>query len=134
MPYWGMIKDGLYHREIGLPAGASRLWTDPEWLQMVYSEHALRAAEDDRYGRVPLYREMAFAPEELVEVEYQNGQPVKAVFRTPLEDVAGNKSPFDLVIVMLPPERDGKVFVKTVWYNVRSDGHRTLRRHLYNSL
>lgn len=124
------IKDGLYHREIGIPADAARAWVAPEFLQMVYSEHALRASEDDRYGRVPLYREMAFAPEELVEVEYRDGKPVKAVFRTPLEDIAGKCSPFDLVIVMLPPE-GGKVFVKTVWYNLRTDAHRTLRRYLY---
>lgn len=121
-----MIKDGLYHKEIGLPAGAVNPWCDLD-LELVYSEHAKKAADDDRYGSVPRLDIAGFAPHEVVEVQVENGQPVKAVLRIPCD----NRPGLDMVLVILRPEA-GKALVKTVWFNIRSDKHFTLRRQIYS--
>lgn len=124
------MKNGLYHKQIGLPVGATLPWTTHE-IELVYSEHARQEAQSDRYANMPFYSSMEFAEHEVIEVEVQDQQPVKAVLRIPCEDHPG----LDMVLVLLAPEhRPGnnpKSVVKTVWFNRRSDSHKTLRRHLY---
>lgn len=117
------MKNGLYHREIGLPPGAANLWAGV--LSLEYSQHAQRAAREDRYGRLELYPEIEFEPSDVVEIELQEGEAVKAVLRIPLEDGR------DMVFAILRPEA-GRARVKTVWCNLGSDAHKTLDRSKYN--
>ena len=120
------MSSNLYHKEIGLPKGATNPWCDLP-IRLVYSEHAKQAASNDRYGAVPLYGEIEFAPAEIIEVEYVDRKPVKAVCRIPSEDY----SHLDIVLVLNAPDLGQNAIVRTVWYNRRNDNHRTLNRHLY---
>lgn len=113
---------GLFHKEIGfpnvkLPEGRYELGK--------YSHHALRAAEDDRYGEAKvLPKSIDMSQVDLVEIEVENDKVVKAVVRTDYD------SKLDLVIVFMPQTHDN--FVKTVWFNEKTDQHRTLQRWKYD--
>ena len=90
-----------------------------------YSQHALRAAKDDRYGearRLPSYVDMSKA--DLFEIEVENNKVIKAAVRTDYDDV------LDLIIVFMPLTKDN--FVKTVWFNEKTDQHSTLKHWKYN--
>ena len=114
--------DGLYHKDIGfpnikLPEGTYEL--------KKYSQHALRAAKDDRYGIAKeLPKSIDIAQVDLVEIQVENNSVVKAVVR------ADYNAELDLVIVFMPQAYDN--FVKTVWLNEKSDQHKTLQRWKYN--
>jgi hypothetical protein len=109
-----------------MPAHLPALWCGGRPLQMVYSQHAIRAATSDRYGHIPLYREYQIEPGDVVEVTVENGVPVKAVVRVPLSQM------LDVVLVLNRPERfDDKTFVRTVWLNLSEDNHTSLRRDKY---
>lgn len=117
-----MIKNGTYHRQLG-PLPGKGMWHGI--LRLVYSEHAIRAASEDRHGSLPLFSSVEFdAALDVVEVTMENGLPVKAVLRIPLDDK------LDLVYVILRPE-GGVALVKTIWGNLASDGHRILDKSKY---
>lgn len=120
------MKDGTFHKDLGLPSHLAFHWAGE--FNLTYSQHALRAANSDRYGLIPLYRKMEFRADDVVEVTVENGRPVKAVLRVPLPDY----NALDLVLVLLFPEYGGKCFVKTVWFNERTDAHKTLRTDKYD--
>lgn len=114
--------DGLYHRFLGLPPEAAKLWVGQ--LNLYYSAHAQKAATEDRYGKVPLFSSVLFEEGDVIEVEVKDGRVIKAVLRVPYDDHR------DLVFAILRP--DGvAAYVKTVWFNLASDAHKTLRRELY---
>lgn len=123
-------KDGLYHKEIGFPPGALLPWVMGD-LELIYSEHAKQAADNDRYGAVPRLDIAGFAEHEVIEVEIRGGHAVKAVLRIPCDGRPG----LDMILVLLAPVQGTgefpQAFVKTVWFNLRNDKHKTLRRELY---
>ena len=115
--------DGLYHKDIGFPQNVKM----PEGTYELrnYSRHALRAAEDDRYGVAKdLPRRINMAQVDLVEIQVERNSVVKAVVR------ADYDSRLDLVIVFMPQTPDN--FVKTVWFNEKCDQHKTLQRWKYD--
>ena len=114
--------NGLYHKEIGFPNVKL-----PEGIYEIkkYSQHALRAAKDDRYGeakKLPSYVDMSKA--DLFEIEVENNKVIKAAVRTHYDDE------LDLIIVFMPLTKDN--FVKTVWFNEKADQHSTLKHWKYN--
>lgn len=111
------MNDGVYHRSLGLPAGFADIWAGD--FDMEYSQHARQESDRDRYGKIPLYPAVLFEVGDVVEIEVRNNLPVKAVLRVPLNDRD------DLVFVLSVPV-EKKVFVRTVWRNRASDGHKTL--------
>lgn len=114
--------NGLYHKDIGFPKVA--LPTGIFHLKE-YSNHALRAAKDDRYGEaktLPKLLNMAVC--DLVEIEVEDAEVVKAVVRFPYS------LDLDLVIVFMPTHPLNKV--KTVWFNKKSDKHKTLQHWKYD--
>jgi hypothetical protein len=116
------MKDGLYHRDIGLPAGMAALWQG--MLDLSYGHHAQSESSLDRYGKLPTFPAVEFEAGDVVEIEVRAGEAVKAVLRVPLDDSR------DLVYVLLRPVA-GRSFVKTVWFNEARDSHRTLDRSKY---
>ena len=115
------MKDGLYHRELGLPLPESsfRLGT----VGLTYSAHAKEAATTDRYGHISLPDTLNTNLAALIEVEVFGGRITKLVYRT-----AYNRE-YDLVIVIALGGR-----VKTVWLNSKRDTHSTLDYSKYNQL
>lgn len=114
--------NGLFHKEIGfpnveLPKGVYHLRR--------YSNHAIRASKDDRYGKVKtLPRLLNMAVCDLVEIEVTDSEVTKAVVRFPY-------SPdLDLIIVFMPTHPLN--LVKTVWFNKKSDKHKTLQHWKYD--
>lgn len=110
----------LYHKQLGFPLGLIESVCGDYTLR--YSHHARKAALNDRYGVIkhPPVR-LIVTPEWVVEIEVTGNRAQKMVCRVPYD---GER---DLVIVLHP---DG--FVKTVWFNLRADSHRTLDLSKYD--
>ena len=116
------MKDGTYHKKFGFPTDALIHWVGR--FDLAYSEHALRAAKTDRYGEVPLYDWAEFEAIDVVEVTVENGAAVKAVLRAPLDYR-------DIVFVLAKIPGSKSLLVKTVWFNLHTDQHKTLNERAY---
>lgn len=92
-------------------------------VELSYSKHALRAANDDRYGQIPLTPVLNLAHCQTIEVGTEGRRVRKVVVRTELDDDN------DVVFVLIPGP--AKWFVKTVWINRKTDSHKTLDRSRY---
>src|ERR1044071_9736440 len=118
------MKDGLYHKEIGLPADAPKAFIGT-WRPK-YTRHAQLEAIKDRNGIIRPLRTLTVSLSEIIEVEIFQGQPIKAVVRVPYDKTN------DIVLAICRPS-DGVATVKTQWLNNRNDTHKTLRREAYVS-
>src|SRR6267142_5205066 len=102
------MRDGTYHRDIGLPAGAANIFCGTFRLNLTL--HAVRAASEDRYGIPRLNRQITIKAAEVVEVTYEAGRPIKAVVRL------GYSGTLDVVLVVFPPEIGTQsILAKTLW-------------------
>lgn len=114
----------LYHYMVYMPA--IRL---PGRISLLWTRHAISAAEDEGLGEEHLPRTISTAPPLLlVELEVSYGRPSKALLRIPL--AATGRRDLCLVIV---PDAGGIARVVTCWTNVASDTHSTLDRSRYES-
>ncbi len=109
----------LYHFSIGFPKDVVKV---SGIFKLIYSYHAIKASENDRYGKIQLPTILDVDSALLVEMEVVDGVMVKGVYRVPYDHQC------DLIIVMLV---DGKV--KTVWLNYNSDKHCTLDKSKYQT-
>lgn len=105
----------LYHMDIGFPPGL-RLEL-PEFIELTWSKHAIKAAQDDRYAEhgINLFSKLKTAGAKIVELETVKDKVVKIVLRQSYDDN------HDICLAIAA----GGV-VKTVWLNVKSDSHSTL--------
>jgi hypothetical protein len=112
----------LYHREVFWPYRVEK--QIPIGIQsLTYSKHAIREANSDRYGTIKLPVAVDMSNAYVFEAEVnQRGEVSKVVFRVQLDPQR------DLVIVGIPRST---MFVKTVWVNLRTDNHKTLRKNRY---
>lgn len=112
-----------FHRDLGFPDWLS--FPTGMTVALAYSDHALRAAEDDRYGRIRLPKGLDLSRAIVVEatVEENPRRVTKLLYRLP-----GGHG-MDLVLVVCPQR--GAWFVKTVWLNASDDQHQTLDRSRY---
>ena len=112
-------QETLYHPEVFLP----------DWFEMPsgvvvleYSRHALKAAKDDRYGHISLPTRLDLSDFALVELGASGKRTSKIVVRGRYDETR------DIVLVLCP----GPIyFVKTVWFNLSTDNHKTLRKGRY---
>lgn len=123
------VVPGKYHREVYLPSSISRLIPRVK-LALVYTNHALRASQSDRYGRIALPDQVDLSDPgadifELTIEKTRGGRPrVSALLaRIPYDTL------FDVTFVVVLENAIG--VVKTVWLNLRDDRHRTLNRAAY---
>ena len=119
------MKDGLYHQKIGLPAGACQPFVGV--FSLLLLQHARQASANDRYGRIEIEDgdEVEVFESDIVELEVRGGQSVKAVVRLQYDERR------DIVVVLNRPVA-GEASVRTAWFNLKSDQHRTLRQELYS--
>lgn len=110
-----------------MPAAAFEAWLGE--LAVKLSEHAKQACLNDRYGRIDLQDGDAIEveAEDVFEVEVQHGLPVKAMVRLAYDDAR------DMILALVIPH-GGVATVKTVWLNLASDKHSTLKKELYNKI
>ena len=101
----------LYHRDVYIPKSIHI----PEFkFSPIYTEHALDAAEQDRYGKIRLPLILDLHSSEVIELETdQRESIIKAVYRQPYNNT------YDLVLVFSVPSWR----VKTVWLNNKNDTH-----------
>lgn len=113
----------LYHAEVYWPKHVRK--NLPFGVRVLqYSQHAIAASQDDRYGEIPLPRRIRMEHVTVFEAEApQKGRITKIALRMPIDD--------DRDVVMAAIPQQGGLFVKTVWINVRSDGHATLDKRKY---
>ncbi len=111
----------LYHKDIGFPKGANLPDGFSPVIRLRYGPHAMKAADDDRYGRLNLPAVIDIRKGELFEIGVTGNTVTKMAVRMPYD----NK--IDLILVFGP--RDG--FVRTVWANEKGDKHKTLDRAKY---
>ena len=114
----------LYHVDVYMP----EWFTDPCWLgNVTYSQHALNASKTDRYGIIDLPTKIDYGHGTIIEVETDiincRERVIKQVWRIPYGDDVR-----DLIIVVT-----SSGFVKTVWFNLKGDKHKTLDRSKYES-
>lgn len=119
----------LYHREVFWPALVEQrvreVAEEADFHLCRYGFHAKRAAQDDRYGEIRLPLHLQINEQEVFEAEIdQDNSLRKFLVRTTLDQ---NR---DMVLVFIPGG-DGALFCKTVWINLKSDKHRTLKRQRY---
>jgi len=111
----------LYHIDLGLPNGLEENLKKIGIVPLEYKYHALKAANDDRYGRIELPETIDCSKAKPIEVEVIDNKVNKVVWRTRYD------SEYDLIIVMLMD-----CTVKTVWLNSVRDLHKTLDASKYD--
>ena len=121
----------LYHPDIFIP----------EWFKMPtervvlsYSRHALYASNNDRYGAIPVFKSIPLCRFRLVELGVKYGKPnqLGAPAKREVSKIVVRgryDEPRDVIFVLIP--RNGDYFVKTVWFNLATDTHKTLKRERY---
>ena len=110
----------LYHPEVFIP---DSFVMPTERVTLKWSHHARFAARDDRYGRIPTFETLPLCRFSLVELGMSDGKVSKIVVRGRYDGVR------DVVFVLVPGPKH--YFVKTVWFNLRTDQHKTLNRSRY---
>jgi hypothetical protein len=111
----------LWHADIRLPDGCK---LPSHRVNLRWSRHAQRARSSDRYGVIPYIASIPLSQFQVIEVETDNELIVKWVIRGHFD------SDHDVVFVLVPFSHD-EWFVKTVWFNLRTDVHATLDRDRY---
>jgi len=115
----------LYHAEVCWPRRIRSQLPKGE-KQLQYTQHALRASLNDRYGEICLPIAVNLESENVYifeAEEIRKGKIEKVVFRMPLD------SRRDICMAATP--KRGALIVRTVWINLNSDPHKTLDRTKY---
>lgn len=123
----------LYHPEVFMP----KWFTMPtERATLRYSHHALSALNNDRYGAIPQFESLPLCRFNLVELGVvkpkvnQLGMPARPA-RVSKIVVRGHFDSTRDIVFVLVPTGEGNYNVKTCWFNLRTDTHKTLRRERY---
>lgn len=114
----------LFHRNLGFPKHISL----PKGLfKLIWSNHAIQATENDRYGNIVRVDGISIDPYRIFEIELcqENANIIKFCYRSRYNSV------FDISYVFHFEGRS--LFVKTVWLNKKDDNHKTLDRSKYNA-
>jgi hypothetical protein len=115
----------LWHADIRLPEGAA---LPNARIGLDWGRHAQRARLEDRYGVIPQFASIPLSQFQVIEVETDHtGYVTKWVVRGHFD------AERDVVMVLIPECRPNFWFVKTVWFNLRSDTHSTLDRSRYQA-
>ncbi len=117
----------LYHKDVFLPRKI-RNAVPSKVVKPTYTQHAIRAANTDRYGKLPLPDAIDLSKATLIEVEKYNAGIVKIVVRVNISEK------IDLCLAIIPANViDGGNcwMVKTVWANETGDCHNTLDSSRY---
>lgn len=113
-----MIK--LFHREVHMPEALLNQIVGKE-IKFSFSYHARSECRNDRYGFIIPPTSVKIEAAKVVELESTDGKVSKVTYRQALD---GNR---DIVLVFMP-----NGFVKTLWVNLSSDKHYTLKREIFS--
>jgi len=110
----------LFHREVFMPPKILALGELN--VAVVSTAHAIKAAAEDRYGRIDIPSRVIFSGKNIIEAEVEDKKLTKVLIRLPYDDKR------DLLMALSVPE----FRVKTVWFNLKSDIHCTLDKSKYD--
>lgn len=110
------LRDGLYHYKIFMP----NIKIPNTQITLIYSNHAINASKNDRYGQILLPKTINPNAGKLIELEIKNNVIQKIVLRFKYS------KDLDLIIVI-----GFNKIVKTVWLNKCEDNHSTLNYNNY---
>jgi hypothetical protein len=111
----------LFHREVFMPPKILALGEFN--VPVILTAHAEKAAAEDRYGVIAIPSRVAFSGKNVIEAEVVDKKLTKVLLRLEYDETR------DLIMALSVPD----FRVKTVWFNLKSDIHSTLRRELYNT-
>lgn len=111
----------LYHKDIGFPDDINLPQGFSPVMELNYGSHARRESMQDKYGEMKLPRRIDVRKGETIEIGVTGKTVTKMVVRFSYDETR------DLIMVIIPSSH----FVKTVWFNLKSDQHHTLNRSKY---
>ena len=113
----------MYHRDVFIPANVREDF--PLGVQsLIYTNHAKRASDTDRYGKLPILRSIRIFASDIIEAGTDDyGRLVHILVRTSLNR--------NLDICLAIKLEDNLFIVKTVWFNEQNDSHATLDTSKY---
>jgi hypothetical protein len=112
-----------YHREIGFPSDVKIM---TQTISLYPSHHAQEAAKHDRYGVIRIPSSVRVTPENVIEMDVQDGRPNKYVVRVPYDE----RHDISIAVNVFGP---GHGVVRTVWLNKKTDVHTTLDYSKYDT-
>ncbi len=115
------MKTLLFHREVFMPPKILALGEFN--VPVVLTAHTEKAAAEDRYGAISIPSRVIFSGKNIIEAEVENKKLTKILVRLTYDATR------DLIMALSVPD----FRVKTVWFNLKSDIHSTLRRELYHT-
>jgi hypothetical protein len=120
----------LYHKDIFLPNSIKNYIN--RTYRLFWTPHSKKSAETDRHGKIDVSkigRMLYVELKDIIEVEENETADSikKLVIRKPYDEER------DVVLVIIPNILSGKAVVKTAWFNLKSDTHKTLRTTVYSS-
>lgn len=114
-------QETLYHKDIGFPADVKMPRGFHPVITLRYGPHANEESMRDKYGNIRLPKRVDVRRGEIFEIGVRNNVVSKLGVRFSYDDTR------DLILIINPA--DG--FVRTVWFNLKGDKHRTLDRSKY---
>jgi len=119
------VKNGLFHKSLGFPAGAAAPWLGVITLRHTgHSSAQCSRPECRRWVKggvinIPDGEQLDIDADSIIEIEIAGGRPVKALVRLQYDDNS------DICFALLAPEFRTAV-CKTLWTLNANDHHRTL--------
>ena len=111
----------LYHKDIGFPDDIRLPQGFNPVMRLSYGSHARREAMEDKYGHIRLPHRIDLRKGQTIEIGVTGKMVTKMVVRFSYDETR------DIVLVIIP--KTG--FVKTVWFNLKTDQHKTLDHTKY---
>lgn len=106
----------LYHKDKGFPDNIDMPRGFNPVVNLNYGGHAKMEALKDKYGQMHLPHRVDVRKGETIEIGVTGRTVTKLVLRFSYD------AEKDIIIVLMPESS----FVKTVWFNLKSDQHKTL--------
>jgi hypothetical protein len=111
----------LYHKDVGFPDDINLPRGFNPVMNLSYGSHARMEAMKDKYGEAKLPHRIDVRKGETIEIGVTGKTVTKMVIRFSYDGTR------DLIMVIIPASS----FVKTVWFNLKSDQHRSLDKSKY---
>lgn len=111
----------LYHKDIGFPEDIHLPRGFSPVMDLNYGSHARMEAMQDRYGEIRLPHRIDVRKGQTIEIGVTGKEVTKMVLRFSYDETR------DIIIVLMPKTH----FVKTVWFNLKTDQHKTLDHSKY---
>lgn len=114
-------QETLYHKDVGFPSDLNMPRGFTSVLNLKYGGHAKEQALEDKYGKIQLPHRVDLRKGEIFEIGAKGNTVTKIGIRFKYDDTR------DIILIVNPA--DG--FVRTVWFNVAGDKHKTLDMSRY---